>query len=207
MCSDGGVEFFEFIGDEFSDDVAAFGVEVGVVDIAGGGFGGEGVEGFLAHGFVEGDGGGVEVDDGDVLGEAELFYGFDVGDEGGVAFVVIAPGAAAEGGDEDGGGADGAGFVDVDGHVIGVGGGGGGFEFGAFTGLIVVAELEEDDVGFGVEAFLPVAFEEEAFGGATIAGEIEAFGVGGELLGEAGTPAGGGADGGVAGEDDFEFGG
>ena len=178
------------------------GVEVGVIDGFGVFAGWVKCVGFRnAELVVEVDAAREEIDEGDVLFGGDFGGGIGPGFEFAANFAFVES-AAGEGGDEDGLGTDGAGFLDEAGQVLREGGGGVGFAFGTFAGHVVVAELDEDVGGFGVEDFLPVAGVAEAVGALAAAGEIEALGVGSEEFGEGGAPAGGVGDGGIAGEGD-----
>jgi hypothetical protein len=198
--------FVEFFGDDGGDDLGSVVVEVGAIG------------GFVVFGFADNWGiecvgfgnselvvqvyaAGEEVDEGDLLFGGDFGGGVGPGFELAADFVLV-ENAAGEGGDEDGFGADGAGFFDEAGEVLREGGGGVGFAFGAFAGHVVVAELDEDVGGFGVEDFFPVAGVAEAFGALAAGGEVEALGVGAEEFGEGGSPAGFVGDGGVSGEGD-----
>lgn len=178
------------------------GVEVGAV----GGFGvfAGGIEcvGFSKSELVvEFDAAGEEIDEGDLLFGGYFGGGVGIGLKLAANFPVIED-SAGEGGDDDGFGADGAGFFDEADEVLAVGGFGVGFAVGAFAGHVVVAELDEDVGGLGVDDLFPVAGVAEAFGALAAAGEVEAFGVGAEEFGEGGSPSGAVGDGGVAGEGD-----
>ena len=201
-----GGHLVEFFGDDGGDDLGTVVVEVGAI-------GGFVVFGFADNWGIECVGFGnselvvqvyaarEEVNEGDLLFGGDFGGGVGPGFEFAADFVLV-ENAAGEGGDEDGFGADGAGFFDEAGEVLREGGGGVGFAFGAFAGHVVVAELDEDVGGFGVEDLLPVFAVTETFGALAAAGEVEAFGVGAEEFGEGGTPSGGVGDGGVTGEGD-----
>ena len=60
---------------------------------------------------------------------------------------------------------------------------------------IVVAELNQDVIGLGVEHLLPGAFTDETPGAAPAAGEVDHLHVFGETLGQALAPADGVGDG------------
>ena len=201
FCEVGG-HFAEFFGDDSGDDLGAVGVEVGVIGGLGVFSGRVECVGFgNSELVVEVDAAGEEVDEGDLLFGGDFGGGIGPGFEFAANFAFVES-AAGEGGDEDGFGTDGAGFFDEAGQVLREGGGGVGFAFGAFAGHVVVAELDEDEGGFGVEDFLPVAKVAEALGALAAAGEVEALGVGAEEFGEGGSPSGLVGDGGVAGEGD-----
>lgn len=142
-----------------------------------------------------------EIDQRHLLFGGDFGGGIGVGFEFAADFAVI-KNATGEGGDEDGLGADGAGFLDEAVQIFRVGRGGVGFAFGAFAGHVVVAELDEDEGGFGVEDLFPVAGVAEAFGALAAAGEVQALRVGAEVFGEGGPPAGFVGDGGVSGQRD-----
>lgn len=126
----------------------------------------------------------MEVDDRDGFFFADGEGGFGVGFEGVGEGAVFFEGAAGDGGDEDGGRLDGAGFVDEAAEFVAVGGGGIGFAVGAFAGLVVVAELDEDVVGPGGEDFIPVAGGAEGAGGGAAFCEVGDFDGGFEEVGE-----------------------
>ena len=136
----------------------------------------------------------------------DALHGVGVGEEVGVDFAVGFEVAAGERGDEDGFDVGGAGFFDVAAEVGFVLGHGGLAREMVFALQVVVAELNEHVVGFGLEAALPEALLAEGLGAGSAFGHVDAVDLGGEVGAEAAAVAGVVGLGGVADEVDADGG-
>lgn len=182
------------------------GIEVGVVGefaiftgwVEGVGLGG-------AELVVQIDAAGEKIDTGNLLLGGDLTGGIGPGLEF-AANLAVVEGAAGQGGDEDGSGTDGAGFFDEADQILAIGRLRIGFALGAFAGHVVVTELDEDESRLRVDDLLPVAGVAETFAALTATGEVDAFSIGAQQLGEGSAPAGFIGDGGITSKNDAGFG-
>ena len=148
----------------------------------------------------------VEINNGNVQFRAEGLHGFHVGDERvGFPIALRLEIAADDGGNKDGGGSRLTGVFDVAGEVLLIGGFGVGFAPRTFARNVVVADLDKDEVGFGIKGGLPAVFAAETLGTAAVGGEIEVADIVVEGSAEAGSPTTFRVDAGVADEDDLDW--